>query len=284
MSTNTWTLGTCAAVAAALSAGCATPLVEEGDADPAEEIATDESALLSENALNWNAINWNALNWNALNWNALNWNGLTIEARNRLLDSGNVGDLARQALRYVVSCALPASSSFDFSWRDDQGGVHAESYPGLMALAPQWQSSPITDDEARWVSACLLSRVNYYGASVLLSSRSWHQQFWVLGGDELATFTHEEGAFWGNLFTDPPSAYACYNTNHVDYARQKQRACAAGHVNAQGGVESCGMIKIVGACSDYCVPAQTPSNFWMGCTPFYSRPSFNFNVITVFLD
>ncbi|WP_197041414.1 hypothetical protein [Chondromyces apiculatus] len=288
MLTSHRTSGAIALAAAFITtvAGCAPPLSEDADDDALmeEDVDTAESALLAENALNWNAINWNALNWNAINWNALNWNGLLPEARARLQSTGSDGELARHAMRYVVSCALPSTASFDFSWTDEDGVAHAESYPGLMALAPQWQNAPIMEDEARWVSSCLISRVNLYGVSVLLSSRSWHRELWQMSSEEAGTFNHQEGAFWGNLFTNPPTAFACYDQHGVAYARQRQRACAAGHVNDQGAIESCGMIQIVGSCQHHCVSNGDSLGFWGGCTSSAPRPSYSFNVITVFLD
>ncbi len=61
-----------------------------------------------------------------------------------------------------------------------------------------------------------------------------------------------EGAFWGNLFTSNPSLYSCYDPANVANSRADQRECAAGYLDADGQLDSCGPIVITGSCDDQC--------------------------------
>lgn len=274
----------------ALLAGCAALPGEAGEGPSGEAIVEDEattegeSLLLQENALAENGVNLNGVNLNGVNLNALEISALSLEARAALQDPGAAGDLARHAMRYIVSCALEADAAFDFSWTDGSGVQHDVSYQGLMGLAPGWQSAPLSDDEAEWVSACLISRVNRYGASVLLSSRGGHAKLKRAEDDENAAFTHREGTFWGNLFSASPTAHACFDPANVDHARQQQRACAAGHVDAQGAVAPCGMIQILGSCEDLCQSAHPQRGYYRKCSPTGAASDREDNVITVFLE
>lgn len=267
-----------------LLVGCALDAEEPGAPPRGEGVEPAGSTLLQENALNLNALNLNALNLNALNLNALNLNALSPAAHAAILDPGAAGQLTRHALRYIVSCALDSDESFDFTWTDDAGAQHAESYPGLMGLASGWASGPIGDTEARWVSACLISRTNWYGVSVLISSRGHHGELKKQTDQELAEFTHPEGAFWGNLFAASPVGYACYEPTEQDYVRQQQRDCAAGHLDAQGGVQACGMIQIAGDCADLCKSPQPKWGYRKDCQAVPGSPVKTDQVITVFLD
>lgn len=273
-----------------LLAGCAEPPREAGEEPGGEAVVEDEvtkegeSLLLQENALAENGVNLNGVNLNGVNLNALQFSALSLEAQAAIQDPGAAGALARHALRYIVSCALGADADFDFSWTDGDGVQHGESYPGLMALAPSWQSAPLSDDEAKWVSACLISRVNRYGTSVMLSSRGDHARLKNAADDENAAFTHREGTFWGNLFSATPTAYACFDPANMDHARQAQRSCAAGHVDAQGAVTPCGVIQIVGSCEDFCQSDHPQRGYYRKCSPTGAAPDRERNVITVFLE
>jgi len=69
----------------------------------------------------------------------------------------------------------------------------------------------MTPSEERWVSACLLAHVNYFGKHVLVSMRATPPPVPALAAsdDEQQTFSIFEGGFFGNLFTPEPVAYTC---------------------------------------------------------------------------
>jgi hypothetical protein len=237
------------------------------------------SALEFVNALNPNALNPNALNPNALDPSALSPAALgAIQAP----DAG--GDLSRQLLRYVVSCAFDASQSFSFSWTDSEGTVHDEVYWGLLGLAPQWATSTLNPPKQQFISACLASRTNWYGASVTISSRGDPSAINKTDSPELSTYTRLEGAFWGNLFAPSPYLNACYNEANRDHARSLSRDCAAGHLDGSGPAQPCGMINIVGSCDSACEPLKQRGMYYPSCASNVNGTvDSTAKVITVFL-
>jgi hypothetical protein len=246
------------ACAAAL-AGCAAEL-------GGEAIGSSSDALVSANDLSHNAVNLNAINLNAINLNAINLNAISPENLAAIQDPSPTGDLARQLVRYAVSCALQGDQSFDFSWTDEDDVVHHESYPGLLGVAPSWATGPLNDAGQRMVSGCLAARVNYYGVSVMISSRSLQDPLKTLtGSQELSDFPAVEGAFWGNLFGAQPYMNACYNAATVDNSRAWQRDCAVGHLISGGQTVECGIIHIVGPCADVCQKLNGAGQYYPSC-------------------
>ena len=97
----------------------------------------------------------------------------------------------------------------------------------------------------------------------------------------------QEGAFFGNVFTPTPTAYACDYVPDDAYSRSSDRFCAAGYVDASGNVESCGIIQRLGSCDDYCTPLSRRGQFHWLCAPTpldQGRSGLTFAVITVFLQ
>jgi hypothetical protein len=132
----------------------------------------------------------------------------------------------REQLTYLVRCALPA----DITLYADQDGMRF-TFPGGLGLAPRWVDEAMTLSEERWVSACLLAHVNYFGKHVLVSMRATPPPVPALAvaADEQQTFTIFEGGFFGNLFTPEPVAYACQGTRTPTQARDpilQERICA----------------------------------------------------------
>ncbi|WP_437484193.1 hypothetical protein WME75_44345 [Sorangium sp. So ce1014] len=239
---------------------------------------------LNPNALNPNALNPNALNPNALNPNALNPGALSPAALSAIQAPGEAGDLSRQLLSYVVGCAFSSAQSFTFSWTDDSGTVRNEEYWGLIGLAQKWRDKPLGQTDQQWISACLASRTNWYGASVTISSRGIHSAIDKSSTPELSTYTRQEGAFWGNLFTASPYLKACYNEANRDHARSLNRECAAGHLDGSGAAQECGMIHVLGPCDSRCLPLNQQGVYYPGCgDDVIGGPGWTSTVITVFL-
>jgi hypothetical protein len=241
------------------------------------------SAHECTNALNVNALNVNALNVNALNVNALNVNALNIAALTAIQALGPTGDLSRQLLEYTVGCALDSSQSFNFSWTDIALTTHDEQYWGSLGLEPTWSSSPLSDVGQRWVSACLASRVNWYGEHVIISARGSISSLSAPSLAETTSFTMLEGAFWGNLFTLSPELYACHHGPNDAHSRAATRDCAAGHLDANSIPQDCGIIHIVGDCDSVCKPMDTAGSFYPRCRPDIGAPWVD-QVVTVFLE
>lgn len=70
-----------------------------------------------------------------------------------------VSQSCRHVLRSAVECALtPEQSVVD--------PVTGERYTGWWGLAPSWSSSVLDTSGRRYVTACMVQRLNYYGTSV----------------------------------------------------------------------------------------------------------------------
>jgi hypothetical protein len=234
------------AALAALSQACASE-----DVGVAAEAALNPNAL-NPNALNPNALNPNALNPNALNPNALNPNALSPAAMSAVQDSGGAGDLARELLRYTVGCAFRPDQSFSFSWMDALGATHNEVYPGLLSLAPYWADQPLDLPGQQWVSACLASRVNAEGVSVMLSSRGTHPAL-ACTSTEISTYQTREAVFFGNLFTSTPRVYACYDPLAMLPSQLAKRVCGQPELLRLDlddllSPYDCGPIRVIGPC------------------------------------
>lgn len=274
-----------AALALVALASCVTMREEEDVFLGTAPAPLETINALNPNALNPNALNPNALIPNALIPNALAPGALSSAALSAIQDPGAAGELSRQFLRYVIGCALTPSQSFSFSWTDADGTVHEEVYEGLIGLAPGWATKPLGKTEQEWVSACLGSRTNWYGSSVIISSRASHPVLDKTGSAELSTYTRQEGAFWGNLFTASPYLHACYYEPNRSYARTMLRECAAGHLDADGRVLECGIIRILGACEDHCLPLNPRGMYYPTCANNLSGPPAPATkVITVFIE
>jgi hypothetical protein len=245
-----------------------------------EDTGTAASAVINFNSLSPAAIDPSsgAVSLPLLAGSALDLGKLAPAALAAIQDPSATGALSRRLLYYTVGCAFDPSQSFAFSWVDASNVTHDESYAGLLALETGWAGGPLGDTGQRWVSACLASRLNYFRVQVALSSRA---AVLASGPDEIADFPSEEGAFWGNVFTSPPTAYACDDTPDDANSRSLQRVCAAGYVNAQGTTVGCGILQRVGPCSAACAPLTGDSGQYH---PSCGGDGLTSEVITVFLE
>ncbi len=255
----------------AVGCGAETGGDDEIDGD-SEDIAEARGALVTDNAIIPNAIIPNAIIPNAIIPNAIIPNAIIPNAMDpgalaALQSDSPAGQLSRMFIRYVVSCALEPTQSFSFSWTETGGTVHAEVYPGKLGIAPGWATGPLTDvTEQRLISACVAARTNWYGVTVTLSLRSKLDPLrTAVQSAELDAYPHVEGAFWGNLFTATPHINTCYVSANVNLSRAANRDCAAGHLDANGQPVPCGMINILGDCSDYCSNLDPHERWFNSC-------------------
>jgi hypothetical protein len=247
----------------------------EIDEESEELVGMAEGELISSNSMLPNALHRNALTSTALAPNmlgqtALTWAALTGAARAALQDPGTNGNLSRELLRYVVSCALRPNQTFSFSWTDASGAVRSEVYPGGLGIADWWVYGPLTDPlPQRYISACLAARTNWYGVSVQISLRA-SQTSLASSVPERDSYKVREGAFWGNLFSGMPYLRACYSPAGAARARELQRDCAAGHlsvdpVSGASTAQACGAIAIAGSCDMLCNSVSSDGGFYSGC-------------------
>jgi hypothetical protein len=217
------------AAAAVGAVGCG------GEADDVESV---QSAITAENALTANALTANALTANALTANALTANALTANAltANALTANALRDPLSRELLKYVVSCALD---------EDDEVSIKVDGkkyvFPGSLGLATAWgKNNGSCDGECqRWVSACVLARVDHAGVKRLISIRGENK---ALRPDdkELRRYTDREATYYGNLFIRNQPRYLCLSPGKTS----NERVCG-------DSLDDCPMT-VVGSCDDAC--------------------------------
>jgi len=117
----------------------------------------------------------------------------------------------RDVYSYIVGCALPGSMTIEAT----VPGVPDSASPdtnqtcvnerctsaGSLGLAQHWIDRRLEPKGQRWVSACLFARVNFHEEAEAISLRGLAPELTV-SVDEAELFGVEEGAFFGNIFTD----------------------------------------------------------------------------------
>jgi len=210
---------------------------------PIEVAAITENALtanaLTANALTANALTANALTANALTANALTANALTANAltANALTANGLMDPLAAQFLKYVVSCALNENQSLNLTV-----GGQAYSFPGSLGLAPQWGMKGGSCDGScqRWVSACVLARVDAAGVEREISIRGLNPAL-LPSWSELTTYTQREATYFGNVFAPGQPRFLCLPPG----AKSDERVCG-------DSMSDCPMTVVGPNCSSDC--------------------------------
>jgi len=158
----------------------------------------------------------------------------------------------REQLKYLVRCALPADVAL---YADIEG--ERFTFPGSIGLAPRWLTEAMTPSEERWVSACLLAHVNYFGKHIQISIRATGIAVPELeaSADEQETFSIFEGGFFGNLFAPAPVAYTCQGTRTPAQAKDpilQDRVCTqeTGETIAEGIPVTLCQFLVTGRCED----------------------------------
>ena len=241
---------------------------------PIEVAAVTENALtanaLTANALTANALTANALTANALTANALTANALTANAltANALTANGLADPLTMEFLKYVAGCALRADQSLNLTV-----GGQDYSFPGSVGLAPQWGMSGGSCDTScqRWVSACVLARVDAAGVKREISIRGLNPAL-LPSRTELATYTQREATYFGNVFAPGEPRFLCLPPG----ATSDERVCG-------DSMTECPMT-VVGSCASDCLFAG-PFGEYDVCSDSGKVRSGNvyFESITVFL-
>ncbi|QRN96501.1 hypothetical protein JRI60_47150 [Archangium violaceum] len=104
-----------------------------------------------------------------------------------------VSQTCRHVLRSAVQCALTP----DQSVRDP---VTDEVYTGWWGLAPSWRGDVLNTEGRRYVTACMVQRLNFYGTSVPILLDGPHSA--LAGGTAHASqYPIEESTVFGDLFS-----------------------------------------------------------------------------------
>ena len=219
-----------AVVCALAAAGCMT------DVEP--ELSTADTNVEIPNRLAANRLAANRLAANRLASAQL-----TATAPDLVAMGADPGGL--ELLSYIISCAEPPGYSIT---------VNNTVLTGDVGLAPNWPTRALTIAERKWVSACLLARVNYFGVSVLISMRTTSGELSTAAA-ERKNFTLVEGAFWGDVFTgdQPMVMNACrsnYKATNPQVSTMPKRECTVPDPLVPGSTR-CGFAA-KGACETTC--------------------------------
>ena len=234
----------CVLLASSVSAlGC---IAAEGD-DDIESVASIQQPAITANAITANAITANAITANAITANAITANAITANAitANALKDPNG-----RLLFKYIVSCALPDTTTIDLTIDNVD-----YSFQGELGLTPKWglPGGSCSETCQRWVSACVLARVDYLGTKVNISLRGPHANL-AASPSEMAKYTVREGVYYGNIFREP--------------AEQERYACVA--PGRKGLPRVCGptldgcIVEATGWCNNTC-GGTLPSGAFLDC-------------------
>ncbi|MCG8419324.1 MAG: hypothetical protein MJE77_15430 [Proteobacteria bacterium] len=209
-----------------------------------------QQAILDDNRLSYNRLSYNRLSYNRLSYNRLSYNRLSYNS----LEDGDLEQsrAGRDLLNYVARCAFPRGVSLVAEWDG-----HEYVFPGLLGLAPEWETRRLSASEEHIISACLISHVNAYGASLPISLRS---AGWLdMDDEERQDYPVYEATFFGNVFGPELETYACVG-DHPDLAfslapDRELRVCSD---NTDCDVFS------VGRCRDVC-EIRTDEYGWSHC-------------------
>ena len=116
-------------------------------------------------------------------------------------------------MEYVVSCALPAGHSVTYT----SAGV-AYTFAGSIGVAPAWETNRCDKSCQRWVSACVLARLNKLGVHRQISIRGDNDALDVSPG-ELHDFSFREATYYGNLFQPSSPLRLLADRRHPDPPR-----------------------------------------------------------------
>jgi GLTT repeat (6 copies) len=196
------TLGVVAVSMVGVALGCGAP--------PTEDLVEAQGAMTTQNGLAANGLAANGLAANGLAANGLAANGL---AANGLAANGLADPNAQKFMEYVVSCALPAGRTVTYT-RDGASFTFA----GSIGVAPQWEHNRCDQSCQRWVSACVLARLNKLGVHRQISIRGDNDALDV-SASELKDFSFREATYYGNLFQPTQARYACLPTGATQITR-----------------------------------------------------------------
>ncbi|MDC0684991.1 hypothetical protein [Sorangium atrum] len=153
--------------------------------------------------------------------------------------TGEKNKLLRTAMAYMISCAL--SQGQRLLVKNPQPTAFYQ-FDGLHGLAPSWSDQRgLTEQEQRWVSACLLAHANKRGNPVRFSLRAPRL---TITPEEAMDYTAQEATYFGDLFLREPKTFACIG------ATSNQAAIEGGRTCHESG-EEC-EFQVLGPCAAHC--------------------------------
>ena len=154
----------------------------------------------------------------------------------------------RALLGFISECALGKDQVIG----TEEGDFTFEFY-GKLGIAPGWNGLPnsLTEKEKRWVSACVLARVNYFGTPVPFNLRTEKDSglYTPVTESEMNEFPYYEGGFFGNIFEQPQKKYVCQGDAPKSILVGKNRICSIPDLESGPKTSACGFT-IAGNCED----------------------------------
>jgi hypothetical protein len=202
-------------------AGCGAP-PEDSELEAVFETSSAVTAVngMALNGMALNGMAFNGLSFNGMALNGLALNGLALNgmalngmALNGMALNGMGDPLVQDFVSYVVSCALPENDSVSY---DIAGATY--TFAGDLGLAPEWKLGACGEHCQRWVTACMLARLNKKGEHVQISLRGEHPAL-AVEPHEVQDFRTREAAYYGNLFAPRQPIFACYSPGTPTIAR-----------------------------------------------------------------
>jgi hypothetical protein len=241
------------AVALALASSSLTACVVATD-EADEDVGTAQQAGLSWNGLSWNGLTGNGLTSTGGVMAALIATGLTtkdVARTDAIADILATDAQAQMLFSYIVSCALPAGQSVT---------VGGTAFQGATGVAPAWGADAASCDGTcqQWVSACVISRVNYLGVHVELSQRGKIAALALTPGEATA-YPDREATYFGNVFTSPQKLYACRAAG--DDQTLIGRPCGDG-----ADVSGCVISVLSASCQAACSVLDPATGYFGSCT------------------
>lgn len=140
----------------------------------------------------------------------------------------------------------------------------AKTLRGQLGLFPAWKDAPLSKEGERWVSACVLARLNAFGKIVTVSIRANHPAFSNIPSDIRRDFTVDEGTFYGNLFENPARVYVCAGDGNQKKVKDRRLRVCTDAVAFGGRQTRCG-VTWTGTCSHVCEGHASASGPYYQC-------------------
>jgi hypothetical protein len=170
--------------------------------------AAETKNRLAQNRLAQNRLASNKLASNRLAQNALS--STRLEANRATADLLETEE-GREVYSYIISCALSDGITIEAEVAGAPDSAPPDTlytctnglcvFGGSLGLAEYWIDHKLAPKDQRWISACLLARVNLFVTAEAISLRGPHDSLTV-SIDEAELYGIAEGAFYGNIFTD----------------------------------------------------------------------------------
>jgi len=172
--------------------------------------------------------------------------------------------LCNDAVKYAVQCGLGSDKSVNFK---------NTTYTGAVGLAPDWDTRALNSDERRWVTACMIQRLNALSLSVNILLEGDHTPLYESTAQD-TEYPYQESTAFGDLFSSTTpltglgpafTAYICGEEDVTDSCLNISNLLQLRVCDNLGLL--CGM-QYIGKCNDVCT-ANGP--YWNCTTQGFSQ-------------